>query len=276
MLYDGTYNGRVYGMVNGEVYTYNSYGKLVYAGVHTGGTLYVKLTGYYLTGSDGKGYQTTGGGYVWLEDGWQEVRQDSRMQYSQSQAQLLVKSIIANNKHILCNNLLCARFAYKLTSAQKEQVRALQSRLQARDKALQANGLCSDIQFNYPSGYAYLQPYLESLQNGEDVSGVGSITTTIVVTAIVVAAMSTAAYFAYKAYAAESEQDVKYSDELTKILTSKLTEEEYQQLLNETKGIVTKARIKASLGSYYTIVKYGLIAALAVWGLGKVKTLTNN
>ena len=82
----------------------------------------------------------------------------------------------------------------------------------------------------------------------------------IVVACVVIAGMGTAAYFAYKSLADESEKDVKFSKELTATLVSKLTPEEYEQLKAETKDIVTKARIKQSLGSYWNVLKWVAIA----------------
>lgn len=220
---------------------------------------YVLLTGVYVYFTKSQRYYVTrSGGYItydifsnygsWQNDWKQDGFGKKSAEYSQTQAQALVNKIIKNNKIIIANNLLCARFASKLTEAQKSQVRELQNRLQARNNALQAGQLTTNVQTSYPAGYAELSAYLDALMAGETI---GLATWAIVViAATVIAATATAAYFAYKAYADESERDVKYSKELTAILTSKLTEEEYQMLLNETKGIVTKARIKQSLSSY--------------------------
>ena len=217
----------------------------------------VALTGYYETSSRGNnGYQTTDGRYIIMDEGWQKVGTRAIAQYSQSQAQALVNKIIRNNKIIIANNLLCARFANKLSSEQQQSVRELQSRLQVRNNALQAEGLTTDVQTSYPAGYAEMSAYLDALMNGE---AIGIATWVVVVIAVtVIAATATAAYYAYKSFADESEKDVKFSQELTRTLTSKLTEEEYQQLLDETKGIVTKSRIKASLGSYGNMFKIAM------------------
>lgn len=181
--------------------------------------------------------------------------------YTQTQAQYLVNKIIRNNDQILKNNLVCARYANIFTNAQKQQIRELQERLQERNKALQAEGLLTSVQTSSPEGYAELAPYLDKLMSG---GGIGLATwAVVVIAATVVAATATAAYFAYKSFADESEQDVKFSKELTAILAEKLTPEEYEQLLNETKGIVTKARIKQAVSSYGTVF---MIAGAAVGG----------
>ena len=227
----------------------------------------VILTGYYVEA--GNTYlQTTNG--LWIStysslygnDLWDEAGQKvSVKKYSQADAQALVNRIIENNKHILQNNLLCSRFASKLTTAERSQLYDLQTRLVARNAALVENGLTTAYTTGTPAGYTELSPYLADFMT----KGVGAVisTTTIIVAAVVVASLATAAYFAYHAYAAQSEDDVKFSDKLTKSLVSKLTEEEYQQLLSETKGIVTKARIKASLSSVSGLFKWALIGTAA-------------
>ena len=222
---------------------------------------YAYLTGYYAVEDDVKYLQTTTNN-VWLVNvgntpDWKETNSIRPKTYSTAQAQSVVNTILTNNQIILCNNLLCARFANKLTEKQRNDVRALQERLQQRNSALQAEGLVRVDSTGMPGGYAEMSPYLDRLMSGEAIGFATWIT--IIIYATVIAGLGTAVYYGYKALADESERDVKYSKELTKILTSKLTDEEYQQLLNETKGIVTKAKIKSTLGSYWDVVKWAAI-----------------
>ena len=264
MIFNATYAGHVFQMENGEVYTINSSGQFAYTGAQLDGQqtsriVTVILTGYStVTPKGNTACQTTSGGYIFLKDGWQDKGTSYVSRYSQSQAQKLVNTIIKNNKIIIQNNILCARFANKLDAEQKQTLYNLQLRLQARNSALINQGVCANVQTSYPKGYADMEAYLDNfMKNG----GVGiSTLVVIVVSAIVIASLSTAAYFAYKSFANESERDVKYSRELTKVLTSKLTEDEYQQLLAETKGIVTRARIKQSLSSTGSLLMVGLAA----------------
>lgn len=255
ILYDKNYAGYGYKLQGGVSYTLRQDGTFAGVGIEQV-SAYVVLNGWYLTRTDGANmYQTTGGEYIDLTEGWQ--RSGMAVQYSQSQSQALVNKIIAANRQIIANNMLCARFANKLTSDQKKLLYNLQTRLQARNNALIEDGLVTVQQTSYPAGYVELESYMQAFMA---TGGVGVATwAIIVVAAVVISSLSTAAYFAYKYYAAEAEQDVKYSKELTKILTDKLTEEEYQQLLHETKGIVTKARIKQSLSNYSGILSYALI-----------------
>lgn len=251
MTFNATYAGHVFQLENGEVYTINSSGNFVYTGAELSGSnsshiVTVILTGYSAQTPKGNtALQTTSGGYIFLKDGWQDKGISYVSRHSQSEAQALVNKIIKNNKIIIQNNILCARFANKLSASERQTLYDLQIRLQARNTALINQGVCSNIQTSYPKGYADMEAYLTAfMQSG----GVGvSTLVVVVVSAIVIASLSTAAYFAYKSFAAQSEQDVKFSKDLTRTLTSKLTEEEYQQLVAETQGIVTKARIKQAL-----------------------------
>ena len=239
---------------------------------------YVILSGYaYYDGQYSLYFQTTTGLFVYIntydgtENSWNITEGAVTLpNHSQSQAQALVDKIIKNNITIVQNNLVCARYANKFTKEQQQQIRDLQKRAEARKSALIKQGLCSDVKTSYPKGYADLGGYLDKLMQGD---AVGVVTwATVVLVAMVIAATATAAYFAYKFYADESEQDVKFSKELTAILAQKLTPEEYQQLLDETQGIVTKARIKSALGSYGNIL---MIVAAAVGGVALFRLIKN-
>lgn len=178
--------------------------------------------------------------------------------YSQAQAQDYVNRMIENNKQILMNNLLCARFAHHLTTSERQQLYDLEARLYDRNNRLIQDGFTTQRSDSEAYGYGELSQYLKDfMRNG--VSLVIS-TTAIVISCVVVASLATAAYFAYRYYWEQSEKDVKYSDKLTKTLLTKLTAEEYDQLMQETKGIVTKASIKARLGNTWDIAKIAILA----------------
>lgn len=241
---------------------------------------YAYLTGYYFVDANNDEilFQTTFGVYLVVDNNvddvekweWTPGTHTTRLvTNSDDKAKDLVQKIIENNKIIIANNLLCARYANKFTAKQQQQIRELQQRLQARNEALQAEGVTTDVKTSYPEGYADLGGYLSKLMSG---GGVGiSTVAIIVISATIVAGMGIFAYYTYKKLYDESEQDVKYSKQLTKILTSKLTEEEYQQLLNETKGIVTKARIKQGLSSYGNVLKWGAIAVAGFFAIRAIK-----
>lgn len=259
MEYNSKYTGAYYQLKGGEVYTQTSAGIFKYAGASTGGVVIMQLTGYYTQSLAGNTmYQTTTGGWINMADGWQYQAYAPIRMYSAKDAQYYVDGIIKNNAYILENNLFCARFASKLTEDEQFVLRGLQMRLEGRNNNLLNDGLCDDQKVSYPPGYANLNVYLAQFMDG--VYGIGSATATIVVAAIVIASLATAAYFAYKAMYNESEDDVKYSKDLTKILMERLTEEEYQQLMQETQGIVTKAKLKSKLSNTLSIAKWGLVA----------------
>lgn len=242
-------------------------------GVRDSGTVYsvnkndyTYLTGYYYFSGGYIYAQTIGGFYLINPDGaWDFVANATKIrEYSDSSAQRLVNNIIYNNFHILQNNLVCARYATLFTPSQREDIRALQDRLQRRNKALLQDGIVQVEESSYPDGYAAFEPYLSKLMSGEGIGVAGWLV--VVIVAAVIAGMGTAAYYAYKDIEDESEKDIKYSKKLMAVLAEKLTPEEYEQLLQETKGIVTKAKIKQAAGSYWNILKYAAFAAVGFVG----------
>lgn len=267
MKFNSKYAGQYYQMQGGEVYTLRGDGKFAYAGANTASNIVVQLTGYYKQGASSVMYQTTQDGWIKLSDGWQNTGYAPMRQYTAKDAEYYVNQVIRNNAHILENNLFCARFASKLNDDEQYELYRLQTALQDRNERIVNDGLCTDIKVSSPPGYSkldgYLNQFMQAYANGAEINGVGVISTTaiIVVSCIVVGSLATAAYFAYKAFAAESEKDVKYSDELTKTLLNKLTPEEYEQLKRETNGIVTKTRLSSRFSGAFGLLKWLLIGA---------------
>lgn len=267
MKFNSKYAGQYYTLQGGEVYVLRGDGKFAYAAANTASNIVVQLTGYYKQGTSSLMYQTTQDGWIKLSDGWQNTGYAPIRQYTAKDAEYYVNQVIRNNAHILENNLFCARFASKLNDDEQYELYRLQSALQARNERIVNDGLCTDIKVSSPPGYSkldgYLNQFMQAYANGAEINGVGVISTTaiIVVSCIVVASLATAAYFAYKAFAAESERDVKYSDELTKTLLNKLTPEEYEQLKRETNGIVTKTRLSSRFSGAFGLLKWGAVIA---------------
>lgn len=258
----------------------------LFTSVWDNGIQYVQAAGTSAGVCTGMYYQDGGVLYLQLENGnyavvdynaanapqWElSEAATAIMQHSTTQAQALVNKIIRNNIAILCNNLLCARYADRLSQSEKASVRILQERLQARNKALQAEGLTEKVETSYPAGYAELSAYLEKLMASGGVGIAVSTIAWIVVAVVIVAGAGTAAYYAYKAFADESEKDVKFSKELTRTLVAKLTPEEYEQLKQETQGFVTKARIKQSLSSYGNAITIAVFAFAGYYGYKLIK-----
>lgn len=267
MKFNSKYAGQYYTLQGGEVYVLRGDGRFAYAGANTASNIIVQLTGYYKQGTSSIMYQTTQDGWIKLSDGWQNTGYAPIRQYTAKDAEYYVNQVIRNNAHILENNLFCARFASKLNDDEQYELYCLQSALQARNERIVNDGLCTDIKVSSPPGYSkldgYLNQFMQAYANSAEINGVGVISTTaiIVVSCIVIGSLATAAYFAYKAFAAESEKDVKYSDELTKTLLNKLTPEEYEQLKRETNGIVTKTRLSSRFSGAFGLLKWGAVFA---------------
>lgn len=268
MNYNSKYSGQFYQMEDGITYTKNVYGKYAGSTALSHSISQVQLTGYYvITDSNNTLYQNTAGSYIDLNDGWQYVAYAPLRQYTAKDAQYYVNKIIKANQQIIKNNLFCARFYNKLTPDEMWTLYQLQLNLESRNNKLIEDGYCTGLKVSSPPGYAMLSTELSTFMNLYNAGAIGiaiSTTTMVVIAAIVVASMATAAYFAYKYLASEAEKDIKYSEELTKTLMSKLTEEEYQQLLEETNGIVTRQKLLAQFGGFGSAFKWGLIAAAGV------------
>ena len=261
--------GRVRG-VNGAIVVY-----IKPNGVQTGGAQYdgisviFTLTGWVWMNGDILYLQTLEQPNTYIQltqdnDTWEYLGASSKS-VTVSQAQDIINGIIRNNQYILNNNLLCARFANKLTKQQRQTLYNLQYRLEQRNEALKNDELLSAQSEGYPEGYSEFGAELESFMRNPGIGLVTlSATAIICISAVVVGALSTAAYFAYKAYYEESAQDVKYSRQLTETLQAKLTEEEYRQLLQETAGLLTKQRISQQIASIGGNLKNLLLVGLGL------------
>lgn len=272
LKYDSSLSGNYYQKVDGEVYEYRSDGKYASAYAATGGMVQVQLTGYYDQRTTSNMYQTTNGGYIELNSGWQYVAHAPIKYYKAKDVQYYVDRIIRANQKILKNNLFCATYASKLTEDQQWDLYFLQSRLSERNQQLISDGYCTNQKTASPPGYSdlgnNLTGFLAAMEGGAPITGIGEpitiSTTAIVVAAIVIASLASAAYFAYKYMAEQAEQDVKFSDELTRTLVAKLTPEEFEQLKQETNGIVTKQKILSSIGGGFAALKWILIAGAGI------------
>lgn len=194
---------------------------------------------------------------------WESIGKSTKTVTPQ-QAQNIINGIIQNNKYILNNNLLCARFSNKLTKQQRQTLYNLQNRLQVRNAELRNDKLLTNLQEGYPEGYSEFGSELEAFMRNPQIGVAISTAAIIWIAATVIGSLSVAAYFAYQAYFKESEQDVKYSRELTAALQAKLTEEEYQQLLKETAGLLTKQRISQQIASLGGNIKNLLLVGLGL------------
>lgn len=229
------------------------------------------LTGFYIN----SGWSSSK--YLFLDTYgyWVEGGQEIGTAVATGNGQDYVNEIIRNNKHIYENNLLCAFASKYMTEDDKYTLQELQKRLLIRNEALENNELTTQRKKSFPTEYSAFYSKLESITNAK-IGALISGTAMIVIAAVVIAAVGAAAYFAYQAFAAESAEDVKFSDELTAKLVSKLTKEELAQLYEETGGIVTSARLKEKFG---TIAGFGSTlfwvlggAALLYWWQSRTKT----
>lgn len=254
--YNLSYNSQWCGMSVKTYTIYDMQGALNrFVGASTGEQFNRILSGYYCNGQSGIWLQVTTG--EWVLNSECEITQKQQHSITAEYVQKMIDKIMANNKRIYENNLICARFANRLDESDRYKVALLQERLKLRDTAIRLNTNITDRKESYPQGYIEYYNNLQQLTGGVGV--VVSTTAMIIIGAVVVVSMAVAVYFAFRAWAMESEDDVKYSDELTKTLLSKLTDEEYAQLKKETAGMLTKAKLKGRFAGVSGFAKWILI-----------------
>lgn len=236
------------------------------------------LTGYYVSRDAGEMCLTDCGFWI-LPSEWQPTnKKGSVKEYTDADANRLLAEIIRNNKIILQNNLICARFSKYLTTPEKETVAILQQNLETRNSQLKNSNLVTSVEVAEPKGVANYATYLNTLMQDYDSGKLGiavSTIVTIVVGVIAIAGIGTIVYFNYQQAYNESALDVKYSDELLEKLKSKLTDEEYQQLEKETQGMITKAYFKGTGSGVTGLLKWALIAVGGYVAYTTVKKFIN-
>lgn len=280
--YSAALKGKVYqSLAESYEYTLRNDGKFAGVGVEvstSNSTTTTILTGYYVERTAGQMCLTTKGYWI-LPNEWQETgKRGSVKEYSDADANKLLKEIIRNNKIILQNNLICARFSKYLTQSEKRNVAILQQNLEQRNSELKNSNLVTDVSVAEPKGVANYATALESLMSDYSAGKLGiavSTITTIVVAALAIAGIGTIVYLNYIQVYNDSALDVKYSDELLAKLKNKLTEEEYQQLEKETQGMITKAYFKGTGSGVTGLVKWALIAVGGYVAYTTVKKFLN-
>lgn len=254
--YNLSYNSQWCGMSVKTYTIYDMQGALNrFVGASSGEQFNRILSGYYCNGQSGIWLQVTTG--EWVLNSECEITQKQQYSITAEYVQKMLNTIMANNKRIYENNLVCSRFASRLDESDRYKLAMLQERLTLRDTAIRLNANITDKKESYPKGYIECYNYLQQITGGVGV--VVSTTAMIIIGAVVVASMAVAVFFAFRAWAIESEDDVKYSDDLTQTLLSKLTDEEYQQLKKETAGLITKAKLKGRFAGASGFAKWILI-----------------
>lgn len=222
----------------------------------------VTLTGWY----DGWMYYIVEyPGYFINLDSWEHLGYSA--QVSPNKAQNIVNKLLKNNQIIFENNLLAARFANRLNQSEKNTLYGLQKRLEQRDSQLREADVFSSLGEARIMGYSNYQNYLDNFMSSYN-SGVGlvvSTTTAIIIGAVVVASLSTAAYFAFKALYEESVKDVELSKKMLQTLAKyNISDEDMRIIEQETQGIVTKHVLMEKINNWLGNTKMLIIGGLAV------------
>lgn len=257
MQFNSQYSGtRWKATVNGAVIQTTGYGYTVSAGT------VVTLTGW----NDGTFYdiEENPGYYIYIQN-WEQV--NIATPKTQAQAQSLINKLLKNNQYIFENNLLLSRYANRLNLSEKNTLYGLQKRLEERDNMLREADVFSQMQEARIMGYSNYESYLNQFMSSHK-QGVGiviSTTTAIIIGVTVIASLSTAAYFAFKAAYEESKQDVELSRKMLQIFEKyQMTEEDIATIQQETQGIVTKRVLMEKINNWLGNTKMLIVGGLAI------------
>lgn len=210
-------------------------------------------------------------GWVYLD----EIRTNkAKGNYNVKDLQDLVNEIITNNQKIVVENLTSAYLIDRLESkgirvdsSIKNTIKSLQERVNERDQQLQKNEYLKNRQSGTP---AVPQKYIDSLNKlfGAKIGVVLtlSVTTVIIIAAIIGAGIVVALFYAFKGSAAQSASDYKLAKKTQDIL-KKLSPEDAKQVEKEIKNSWNAGY---KLGSKSSIKNIGLFAAgIGVFFLAK-------
>ncbi len=236
--------------ITGSGFTVNSGTTVTLTGWHDGDYYYIEeMPGYFVELSS--------------VSGWTQFKGTSYK--SQAQAQEVVNGLLKNNQYIFENNLLLARYSSKLSKQEMATLYLLQKRLERREQQLREADVFSEMQEARIMGYSNYQGYLDRFMTDYTNGAIGlviSTTAAIIIGAVVVASLSTAAYFAFKAAYEESKQDVELSRKMMKIFEKyNMTEADIQTITKETQGIVTRKVIMEKINNFLGNTKMLLIGA---------------
>lgn len=203
------------------------------------------------------------GCYIFLDGEWQKTA--NPITKSQAQAQEVVNGLLKNNQYIFENNLLLARYYNKLSKQEMATLYLLQKRLERREQQLREADVFSEMQEARIMGYSNYQGYLDRFMTDYTTGAIGlvvSTTAAIIIGAVVVASLGTAAYFAFKAAYEESKQDVELSRKMMKIFEKyNMTEADIQTITRETQGIVTRKVLMEKINNFLGNTKMLIIGA---------------
>ncbi|MFT3753685.1 MAG: hypothetical protein QM800_12705 [Paludibacter sp.] len=177
----------------------------------------------------------------------------------------MIDQLINNNKAIYENNLLCAAVLKikggNVDQEQKKVLYALQTRLNARNEKIAGSTFLESKRTATPTTFNKYTTDLQEFMNNPGI-GIAPVVAAIVVYVVVPVLLSAIIYLIFRETHKESTNNVVYSKKLTNVLLSKLTPEEYEQLLAENQENADRIKKAASGGSLIATAKYLAIGYL--------------
>jgi hypothetical protein len=191
---------------------------------------------------------------------------------SKSGAEALVNDLIANNKTIFENNLLCAGMVSKMKANNEgipidyqNKLYVLQSRLQARNEKITNSAFIDSKQTASPTGFDRYAPQLQEFMNTPGI-GILPVVAYIVVSVVFGLLVSALIYLLFKPDYTDSKADLKVSADLTKALAT-LSPEARAAVISDLEGQVDKAYVTGKTdGSGASLLKTGMYLGLGFIG----------
>jgi hypothetical protein len=181
-----------------------------------------------------------------------------------SSAKNIMANLIANNKTILENNLLCAGMIAKMEAngetiplAHRSNLYHLQSRLEARNGKILNSPFIDSKQTASPTGFDQYASNLQSFMNNPGI-GIAPVVIYLVVTVVITLLSTALIYLLFKPDYTDSKADLKVSADLTKALAT-LSPEARAGVLSDLNGQVDKAYVQGKTdGSGSSLLKTGM------------------
>jgi len=199
-----------------------------------------------------------------------------------SSAKNIMANLIANNKTILENNLLCAGMISYMEAngetvpvAHRSVLYNLQSRLEARNGKILNSPFIDSKQTASPTGFDQYASNLQSFMNNPGI-GIAPVVIYLVVTVVITLLSTALIYLMFKPDYSESKSHLKQSSDLTKALAT-LSPEARARAIADLEGQIDKAYITGKTdGSGGGILKTGMYLGAGFLGFTVIDKFLQN
>jgi len=197
---------------------------------------------------------------------------------TKNKAQSLMNKLLSNNKHILENNLLCARIIsicennnIEISTQIRSDLFKLQGRLQVRNKEIAD---CSFIDIKKTETTNDFSIYNKDLENftSSPKIGIAPVVVGIIVYVVVPLLVSAILYLLFFRSKNESDLDIKYSDDLLSNLKKFLQEDVFNQLMEKKEKNAKRISEVSSGNTWIKTIKLIAVGYIGYTVVDKIMT----